>query len=234
MERDPELTRRPDDPPRNWSGPRGKKNPKRGLYRPQPAARSAGRAPRKRLMPKDFEPLVRAVRSRISLKRNKRLRDALSEQGDPATVLDKELPGAVAAVWEGEHPDRQPPRRPEDIDEEALRALVRRVTRRLEKQADEGEDKVLRAERRAPVFVDEDEEQGKALDTLEQILKGADLTPREWEVYRLSLQGIGDDEIAELMVLERGSVTKTRYRMMKKLRESASRSGYSEKIKKLF
>ncbi len=180
---------------------------------------------------KDFEVLISLVRELISLTKNKRLREALSERGDPATRLAKELPGAVALAWEEEHPGRRPPASQEDVSEKELASLRRKVVRRLEKQADEGESKILRAARREPAYADEDDEV-QAARTLREIVKNAALTPREIEFHRLSSQGVEDDEIAEILGVERDSVTKTKYRMVKKLREAAAQSGFSEKVKK--
>jgi DNA-binding CsgD family transcriptional regulator len=177
----------------------------------------------------DFDPLVAIVRKRISLSRNKRLRDALAERGEPKARLDKELPGAVAVEWNGTPPATDADA--EQIPEEEIAGLVRRVARRLEKQGDEGESKVLRAARREPAYADEDAEE-RAAQTLEDIAKNAGLSRRELEVYNLTTEGVEDDEIAEILGVERDSVTKTRYRMMKKLREGAAKGGFSEKVRK--
>src|SRR5215208_1064897 len=143
---------------------------------------------------KDFEPLTQLVRERISLTKNQRLREALTERGDPATRLAKELPGAVAVECEEKHPDRLPPASREHVSDKELAELTRRVARRLEKQADEGEKKILRAARREPAYADEDEEV-QAAETLEGIAGQAALTPRELEVYSLIVDGVEDDAI---------------------------------------
>jgi len=180
---------------------------------------------------KGFEVLTQLVKERISLTKNKRLRESLAERGDPATRLDKELPGAVAIAWEEEHPDRQPPAYREDISDKELATIRRKAVRRLEKDQDEGEDKILRAARREPAYADEDDEI-RAGDTLNAIARASGLTKRELDLYYLTRDGAGDDEIAEILGIERDSVTKTKYRMMKKLREGAAGVGFSEKVKK--
>src|SRR3712207_1678802 len=97
------------------------------------------------------------VRRRISLRRNKRLRDALSVGGDPVVRLEEELPAAVMIEWDEAHPDERPPSSSDETSEKELSALTNRAARRLERQADEG-DKVLGALWRTPGYLDEDEE----------------------------------------------------------------------------
>jgi DNA-binding CsgD family transcriptional regulator len=180
----------------------------------------------------DFEPLIRLVRERISLSRNKRLREALSERGAAEKRLAKELPAAVAIEWGEAMPGEAPPPSAEaaKLSDKELAALTRKVTRRLEKQGDEGESKILRAARRAPASTDEDEQDEKE-QTLKLIAKNAGLTNRERDVYELTLCEVEDEEIAEILGLKRDSLTKTKYRMMQKLRGSAAKVGFSEKLK---
>jgi len=179
----------------------------------------------------DFEPLIEMVRERISLRKNKRLREALSERGDPATRLAKELPAAVAIEWEEEHPDREPPVYKDDVSDKEIASLRRRVVRRLEKQGDEGEDKILRAVRRMPASGIDEEAQYEAKLILEGIVKAAGLTQSERDVFVLSKEIKDDGKIAEIKGWKRETVAKTRSRMMKKLRESAAKGGFSEKFR---
>jgi DNA-directed RNA polymerase sigma subunit (sigma70/sigma32) len=178
---------------------------------------------------KDFAPLVGLVRERISLVTNKRLRDALAERGDPARVLERELPAAVAIGWEEKYPDREPPASEEEISEAEIRSLRTKVARGLEKQGDEDEDKLIRAARRAPAYSDEDEDEGRddaMWQTLSRVLKEADLTPREQQFVLLFLdEDVEDEGIAKEMGIEKRSVDKTKARLMKKLRESAAELG---------
>jgi len=173
----------------------------------------------------DFDVLVRLVRKGISLSKNKRLREALSERGDPARRLDKELPAEVVAEWAELHPDREPPASEEDITKGEIRSLVNKVSRRLEKQGDEKEDKLTRALRRMPASDDDEEARYAAEQKVGSILGGADFTPREQEFLSLYLGGVEDEEIAERMGIERRSMDKTKSRLMKKLRESAEKQG---------
>ncbi|QIN78328.1 hypothetical protein GBA65_07135 [Rubrobacter marinus] len=85
-----------------------------------------------------FDGLVRLVRGRISLTRNKRLRAALSEGGDPFQRLSEELLAAVVIEWTKDRPDGSPPASAEDLSPRELGSLTNRVARRLERQADEG------------------------------------------------------------------------------------------------
>jgi DNA-binding CsgD family transcriptional regulator len=178
----------------------------------------------------NFDPIVARVRKRINLGRNKRLRDALSEGStDPSARLSRELPTAVIIEWTEMHPDGEPPASVDDVSNEEMRTLTNRVTKRLAKQADEGE-KVVGAARRAPASTDEDEQDEKK-QTLKLIAQNAGLTNRERDVYELTLCEVEDEEIAEILGLKRDSLTKTKYRMMQKLRASAAKVGYSEKLK---
>jgi len=179
----------------------------------------------------DFELLIEMVRERISLRKNKRLREALSERGDPATRLAKELPAAVAIEWAEEHPDREPPVYKDDVSDKEIASLRRRVVRRLEKQGDEREDKIVRAAMRMPASgVDEDARYEAEL-ILEGLVEAAGLTQSERDVYVLSLNIEDDGKIAEIKGWKRETVAKTRSRMMKKLRESAAKGGFSEKFR---
>jgi DNA-binding CsgD family transcriptional regulator len=179
---------------------------------------------------KDFEILIQLVRGRISLAKNKRLREALAERGDPARRLDKELPAAVAIEWAELHPDREPPASEEEVSKDEIRSLVNKVTRRLERQGDESEDKIIRAARRAPAETDEDEASDEARQILLRIGEGAQLTPSEMRVFKLTTFGAGEEEIAELLGIELESVARTKRRLAQKLKKSAAKSGFSEQI----
>jgi len=180
----------------------------------------------------DIEPLIEMVRERISLQKNKRLREALSERGDPAVRLAKELPAAVAIEWGEEYPDREPPVYEDEISDEEIRSLRRRVVRRLEKQSDEEADKIIRAFGRMPASgIDEDAE-FEAREIVEYLVWAAGLSESERDVFQLSQEIDDDGEIAEIMGWKRETVAKTRSRGMKKLRKAAAEGGFSEKLKK--
>ena len=180
---------------------------------------------------KDFEALIGIVRRRISLTKNVRLREALSERGDPARRLDKELPAAVAIEWSELHPDREPPSSEEEITKGEIRLLVNKVSRRLEKQGDEDESKIMRAARRMPAEVDEDEASDEAHQILLKLAEGAGLTPAEMRVYNLMRLGTDEEEIAEILDMEAESVKRTWRRAQQKLRENAAKVGFSEQLK---
>ncbi|QIN78329.1 hypothetical protein GBA65_07140 [Rubrobacter marinus] len=84
--------------------------------------------------------------------------------------------------------------------------------------------------RREPGYLDEDEV-SEIEEKLRSITKLAGLSPRERDVYELSLHpDVEEAEIPYILGLEPESVTKTKYRMMKKLRQAAAEGGYSEKF----
>lgn len=173
---------------------------------------------------------MKLVRGRISLSRNKRLRDVLSESGDPSQRLSEELPAAVMIEWMKDHPDGSPPASVKAIPPGEIGSLTNRVARRLERQADEG-DKIIGALRRVPGYLNEDEA-FEIEEKLRNITKLAGLTPRERDIYELLLHpDVEEAEMPYILDLEPESVTKTKYRMMKKLRKAAAEGGYSEKFK---
>jgi hypothetical protein len=180
---------------------------------------------------KDFEPLTKLVRGRISLTRNKRLREALAERGDPATLLAKELPAAVAIEWAEERGPNTPPpsaEAAEQMSKEELRPLARRVARRIEKQGDESENKIVRAARRDVGYDgDADEEaQYQAEQKVLALLRGTDFTKREREFALLFLDpNVEHDEIPELMRIETRSIDRLKAKVVKKLRETAEDQG---------
>jgi len=177
---------------------------------------------------KNFEPLVRRVRGRINLKKNVRLREALSERGDPAHRLDKELPGAVAIEWNELYPDREPPasEEVEKLSNDEIKPLVNKVCRRLEKQADEREDRLSRSLRRLPTPVDDEEAQAAREAKVAKLFRGTHLTKREREYAELFLdEYVEEDDIPEWMGLDVRSVDKLKYKVVKKLRESAEKQG---------